>query len=190
MTPMTQTILKVCLLAVMVWGVYWNSFHNPFNFDDWHVIRQNPAVRGPEDIPSFFVDLSTFSLLPGNQDYRPLFLTSMALAWWVGGGTTLPFHLVSVTLHMGNVLLLFFLCRRLGAKESDPKGGLSSTENDWAAFLSAALFALHPLASESINYISSQAVPLAVFFYLLSLYCFLGVYGPPISASRLGHVRS
>lgn len=183
---LTKTWVHISILVVLVWGVYANSLHNPFNFDDWHVIPQNPAVRGPENIPSFFVDLSTFSLLPGNRDYRPVFLTSMALAWWVGNGATLPFHLMSVTLHMGNVLLLYFLCRRMGNQNISPSHKLSPSENQWAAWLAAGLFALHPLASESINYISSQSVPLSVFFYLLSFYLFLGVYGsrPLNSATR------
>jgi len=104
-------LLRLVLLAALVWGVYWNSLNNPFHFDDFHVIPENPAVRGISDIPSFFLDPTTFSILPGNRDYRPIFLTSMALSWWAGGGSTLPFHLVSVTIHMGNVLLLFFIFR-------------------------------------------------------------------------------
>jgi len=170
---LTNPFIQALILAVLVWATYWNSLHNPFEFDDWHVIPQNPAVRGPENIPSFFVDISTFSILPGNRDYRPLFLTSMALSWWVGGGDTLPFHIVSVGLHMGNVLLLFAILRVFLCRGGSSAGGLPSDQYSWVPFLSAALFALHPLASESVNYISTQAVPLTVFFYLLSFYGFL-----------------
>ena len=101
--------LRLAILAALVWLLYWGSLNNPFTFDDWHVVSQNPSVRGPSDIPSFFKNPATFSLLVGNRDYRPLFLTSMALCWSAGGGSTLPFHVVSVFLHMSNVLLLFLI---------------------------------------------------------------------------------
>ena len=158
------------LLVLVVWLVYWNSLRSPFQFDDWHVIPQNPSVRGPADIPSFFMDISTFSVLPDNRDYRPVFLTSMALAWWAGNGSTLPFHLVSVFLHTCTVILAFSVYRRTFFKEEPPD---SARYTDWAAWIGAALFALHPLASEPVNYISSQSVLLCALFYLLSFRLFL-----------------
>ena len=36
---------KPLILIAVVWGVYWNALHNPFAFDDWHYIKQNPSVR-------------------------------------------------------------------------------------------------------------------------------------------------
>ncbi|HIO21034.1 MAG TPA: tetratricopeptide repeat protein [Nitrospirales bacterium] len=168
---------KPLILILLVWIVYWNSLHNPFMFDDRHVIPENPSIRALHNIPSFFTDLSHFSILVGNRDYRPVFLTSMALCWWAGGGTVLPFHIVSIALHAANVLLLFLLCRRLFSRRSDPAHGLTATNVDWAALCSAALFALHPLASESVNYLSSQSVPLAACFYLTGFYLFHTVYG-------------
>jgi len=167
------TVLQVLVLAALVWAAYGNGLHGPFVFDDWHVIRDNPAVRGPADIPSFFVDTTKFSILKGNRDYRPLFLTSMALCWWAGGGKTLPFHLVSVTIHMVNVLLLFFVLRLMFSRWLDPVGGLSEWGRRWGAFIAAALFAVHPLATQSVNYISSQSVPMAALFYLLAFLLFL-----------------
>ena len=171
-----NTILRLALLAGLVWGVYLNSLTNPFHFDDLHVIPDNPAVRGISDIPSFFRDPTTFSILPGNRDYRPVFLTSMAISWSVGGGTVLPFHLVSVTVHMGNALLLFFIFRWFFSVVRGERG-YSSTRTDWAALAGAGIFALHPLATEPVNYISSQSVLLAAFFYLLSFYLFLKISG-------------
>ena len=171
-----QSFLKVAFLAALVWMLYWGSLHGPFTFDDWHVIPANPSVRGPSDIPSFFQDPATFSVLVGNRDYRPVFLTSMALCWSAGGGSTFPFHVVSVFLHMSNVLLLFFILRRCFASGRDRPGARAIPHGEWAALLAATLFAAHPLASESINYISSQSVPLTAVFYLLSFYLFCTVY--------------
>ena len=178
--------LQGVLLAVLVWLAYGNALHGPFVFDDFHVVPNNPAVRGPADIPSFFADPTTFSILPGNRDWRPIFLTSMALSWWVGGGSTLPFHVVSVTLHMGNVLLLYLILGRLLSRTRDPRGSLAASEGGWALLLPPAIFAVHPLATESVSYISAQSVLLAGFFCLLAFYLFLRVNGSeqPLSPPR------
>ena len=104
MAPDRGALAKAIILAGLVWAVYANSLTGPFAFDDWHVIPQNPSVHVLTNVPSFFVDVTQFSVLPENQDYRPVFLASMAFAWWLGEGSTLPFHLISVALHMGNVL--------------------------------------------------------------------------------------
>lgn len=184
--PRKSMILQLGLLAVLVWGVYANSLHNPFHFDDFHVISDNPAVRGISDIPSFFVDPTTFSILPGNRDYRPVFLTSMALSWWSGGGSTLPFHLVSVTIHMGNVFLLFFIFRWFFFIEGGPGKSFSRSQKEWAVTAGAGIFALHPLATEPVNYISSQSVLLAAFFYLLSFHLFLTIHGGDVSHPKVG----
>lgn len=180
---------RVLALALLVWAVYWTGLKNPFEFDDWHVIPQNPEVRGPADVPEFFTDVSKFSILPGNRDYRPLFLTSMALSWWVGGGSTLPFHLVSVSLHMGCVLLIFVILRRLLSRESAPSGGLEAEIAEQAALLAAALFAVHPLATEAVVYISSQSIPLTAFFYLLALGLFLSANADPGAPARRWPLR-
>ena len=171
-----RAVIACAVLAALVWTTYANSLEGPFTFDDWHVIPQNPAVRDPGNIPEFFQDISLFSILASNRDYRPLFMTSMTLCWWAGDGKYLPFHLTSIALHMAVVLLLFGVLRRLLRQESAHPGGLRPGSVDFAAWLGAALFAVHPLATESVVYISSQSVPLAACFLLLSFFLFLRVY--------------
>ena len=162
------TLIKTTILCCLVWLAYANSVHGPFAFDDWHVIPQNPSVRGPSDIPRFFTDVSAFSILSNNpnepNNYRPLFLTSMALSWWVGSGSPVPFHVVGITLHTGCVLLVFFILRRMLMTSEASAESFDEKEAGWVGFLGAALFAVHPLATEAVAYISSQSLPMAGFF--------------------------
>jgi Flp pilus assembly protein TadD len=65
-------------------------------------------------------------------------------------------HLLSVLLHAGNALLVFFLMRGLA-------GGLAS------AITVAFLFALHPLRVESVAWISELKDLLCAFFFLAAL---------------------
>ncbi|MEM7249917.1 MAG: tetratricopeptide repeat protein [Pseudomonadota bacterium] len=165
----SSTWLHVAILIAAVWLAYANSLTVPFEFDDWHVVTENPEIRSLSDIPEFFFDVSKFSILPGNRDYRPLFLTSMAVSWWLGDGSVVPFHIVSVLLHTINVLLVYAIARHLFVAHSAAKGKLPIG----AALVAALIFGLHPLATEAIVYISSQSVPLAAAFYLTAFYAFL-----------------
>lgn len=183
----TRFWIKIVMLVLVTWLVFARSINNPFEFDDWHVVPQNPAVHHLGNIPSFFVDTAHFSILPANRDYRPIFLTSMALCWNLGKGALWPFHAVSIATHGLTAVWLFLILRimfrRIGKNDD------SEAAAEWGAFAGALLFAVHPLTSESVVYISSQSVALTGFFYLLSFLLFITVYSrsesePPVKNAR------
>lgn len=186
MKTRTTRFAGCALLCGLVALAYSNALEGPFTFDDWHVISENPAVRGPADIPAFFSDPTRFSILEGNRDYRPIFLTSMALAWWIGDGSPVPFHLVSIALHMANTLLVFALVARLARLRGATRPPLERAAADRAGLVAAALFATHPLATESIDYISSQSVPWTALFYLTSVLLFVSTHAPAADGRRPG----
>ena len=77
-------ILAGILLVVGI--TYRNHFGNTFHFDDGHTIVRNPWIRDIHNIPRFFLDSRTFSILPPNRSYRPLLTTSLAIDYWLGNG--------------------------------------------------------------------------------------------------------
>ena len=148
------------LIGLITFGVYANSLHNPFHYDDLHSIVDNPHVRDIGRIPSFFVDPTAFSAEADNAMYRPLLLATFAINYAISGYEVYSYHLVALGLHLGCVLLLGAVARQLLADQ-------------YAAYFAAALFALHPINTEPINYISSRSEILASFFFLLGLYAYL-----------------
>jgi hypothetical protein len=70
------------LLAICI--AYANSFQNQFHFDDFHTIVDNPAIRSLRNIPRFFTDATTFSVLPANRTYRPVVSTLLAIDYALG----------------------------------------------------------------------------------------------------------
>jgi hypothetical protein len=68
-------LLGGALLLFTLLAAYANHFHNSFHFDDAHTIVNNASIRELKDIPLFFGDARSFSLLPSNQSYRPLVTT-------------------------------------------------------------------------------------------------------------------
>ncbi len=145
------------LLAIGL--VYSNSFQNEFHFDDFHTVVNNPAIRSLRNVPRFFTDATTFSVLPANRTYRPVVSTMLALDYWMGHGyAPLWFHVSTFVLFLGLVAVLFGLYRVLMDK-AEP-----GWEHVWLALLAAAWFGLHPAMAETVNYVIQRG----------DLYCTLG----------------
>jgi len=152
---------NILLLAVLlaVWGAYANSFQNGFHFDDSHTVVDNPAIRSLSNIPHFFNDTTTFSVLPANRTYRPIVSTTLALDYALGRGyTPLWFHLDTFLFFLAQITLLYALYLLLLDKIRP------ATSNLWPALFAAAWYGLHPAMAETVNYVIQRG----------DLYCTLG----------------
>ena len=146
-----KRLFPVPLLAGAVVAVYINSFQGVFQFDDYNVIVDRVGVH------------SWGAFLAGlPRGIRPLLKFTYTLNWTSGLGL-FGFHLVNVTLHAANAVMLFFLASRIV--------GPSATR--FAVLLPALLFAVHPVQTEAVTCISGRSVSLMAFFYLGSLLVYL-----------------
>jgi tetratricopeptide (TPR) repeat protein len=145
----------------MAIGVYLNALDNPFIYDDFFTVTGNPSIARSAD-PRW-----TLVYMP----FRPVINVSYAIDRALWGYRPFGFHVTSVLLHAGVSLLLFAFLRRLLAGERRAAGReLDSPGADtWAAFAGAALFAVHPIQSETAGYISSRSEILCALFILGSL---------------------
>ncbi|MEW6750771.1 MAG: tetratricopeptide repeat protein [Candidatus Latescibacterota bacterium] len=143
-------VLAAALLA------YGSSVSNPFHYDDFHSIVNNPYLRSLGNLPRFFVDPTLFSRDPAHAMYRPLLLASYAVSHALGGYQVWSWHAVSLLLHAGCSLLVAELGLVLLGQP--------------AAILAGLLFAVHPANSEAVNYLSSRSEILAALFVLLGLW--------------------
>ena len=148
-------------LPLLVVLIYWPSLHFPFQFDDYNVIVNNPAVHSVA---------AWWQSMPG---IRPLLKLSYALSWH-GAADPAAFRALNIALHALNALLVWRILTELARRRSLPAV---------VPLLAAALFALHPIQTEAVTYISSRSVTLMAFFYLLSLLSWL------LAARTAGHAR-
>lgn len=135
-----------CVIAVCI--VYANHWHNGFHFDDFHTVIDNPHIRSLDNLPKFFTDTATFSVLPANQTYRPLVSASLALDYALGNGyVPVWFHLGTFLIFLILLASMFVLCKEVLRRAG---GG----EYSWIpALLATAWFGLHPAMAETVNYI-------------------------------------
>jgi tetratricopeptide (TPR) repeat protein len=170
-------LLAICL-------TYANSFGNGFHFDDYHTINDNPAVRSLANVPKFFTDTTTFSVLPANRTYRPMVTTSLAFDYAMGHGyVPLWFHASTFVLFLLLVALLaewyaviFVAAESPGLKpgslqasnaEAKAPAYLEAKTTIYLGLVGAAWFGLHPAIAETVNYIIQRG----------DIYCTLGCVG-------------
>ena len=144
--------MAICVIGLLV---YHNSFGNSFHYDDSHSLVDNPHVRSLGNTLRFFYDPGTFSAMPQARMYRPVLLATYALNYAVGEYEPFGYHLINLVLHLVNAWLVWLLAHAL----------LNQRQG---ALLAALLFAVHPVLSEPVNYISSRSSLLATFFFILA----------------------
>jgi protein O-mannosyl-transferase len=114
---------------------------------------------------------------------RPVLLWTYALNNSLGKNKEFGFHLFNLMLHIGVTLLIFFLVLKTSSfhrsfnniQNKNPEE--SNPASIWIfPFITALIFSLHPLNTDSISYISSRSSVLATFFYLFSLYLFVNLF--------------
>ena len=139
------------ILVIAVLLAYFNALGGAFQFDDYNVIVNNPAVH------SFAAWADS---MPG---IRPLLKFSYALNWTLNAAP-FGFHLFNVVIHAINAVLVFRLLLSLSAAP-------------WAPLIGALLFALHPVQTEAVTYLSGRSVSLMALFYLASVLLWLRAPG-------------
>ncbi|WP_160115279.1 tetratricopeptide repeat protein [Bryocella elongata] len=157
--PHKFMLASMGLVLMMVLLVYAHSFDNGFHFDDFHTITDNPSIRSLSNVPSYFRDASTFSVLPANRTYRPIVSASLALDYHLGKGYQLFWFHLSTTIEF---LILVWLVSLLASglyKNTEPLPAAP-----WLAILASAWFGLHPAMAETVNYIIQRG----------DLFCTLG----------------
>jgi len=145
----------VLLLIFVVLMVYYPSLYAGVNSVDDVKMIAGIQNSGPFDLGRhFFPDTKRYY-------YRPLTTLTYLGDRDVWGMLASFMHLENIILHLGCTLLVFFITRRLMR--------IYNLHGQGIAFVSALLFALHPLASESVCWISGRTDLLAGLFLLLAL---------------------
>ena len=150
------TYLIVIFLIFASFIAYIRILGNGFvSFDDYRYIVENNHIKSginPESIKWAFSAV-VFS------NWHPLTWLSHMLDWSLFKDYAGGHHLISLLLHIGSVLFLFFFLNRM-------------TKNLWASAFAAALFSLHPLRVESVAWATERKDVLSMFFGLAALYAY------------------
>lgn len=138
------------LLATLV--AYANSLNGDFQFDDYNVIVDNARVHSLEAWWQHAIGI------------RPLLKLSYTLNWISGLGVS-GYHAVNLAIDCANAVLVYLLFKRFPASIANSAGNGPFV----AAFVAALLFALLPVQTEAVTYISGRSVSFMALFYLAGM---------------------
>jgi protein O-mannosyl-transferase len=157
LSPFFQRLILLAVIGL----VYGNTFLNSFHFDDLPSILEKPWIRGLDKIPQFLNKDSLFQ--------RPLVILSFNINYAISQFEVWSYHLFNMVLHALTTLLIYRFARKAldFMEEFSPKKNFT-----FLPFLAAIVFALHPLSTQSVTYISSRSGMLVTVFYLGSLILF------------------
>ena len=149
----------VCRQSFVAWDDDINVYHNPYlnpataanTLHFWTSTTLGPNATAYRPVVyTVYAQIAHFAVVPVRvNEFGPIALNP------------LPFHVVSLCIHIVNVLLVFGLLRRL------------IRGHDWAAGTGAALFAFHPVQTEAVAWVTGLTDLLGATFTLLALGLYL-----------------
>ncbi|MGZ8983579.1 MAG: tetratricopeptide repeat protein [Methylotenera sp.] len=165
-----KQIIAVLLFAVF--ATYVNTlFWGAFQFDDYNVIVNNPVVHSWH---AWWLDVG--------HGIRPLLKLSYTFDWTLGWGEA-GFHFTNLLIHGGNTILVWFLTnsflRQSGRFTSGAPSASTLSINTLSintlliSTITALLFAVHPIHTEAVTYISGRSSSLMTLFYLGGILCYM-----------------
>lgn len=143
---------QILLLVLICMGIYYPTvFNTTLAIDDVDMVQR--MVNGTISWQGLFSPRSSFY-------YRPLLILSFWVDMWLWDFQQ-TFSLVeNVLFHAANTVLIYLIAERyLAHQKRQPS----------LYFCAALIFAVHPLATESINWMSGRTDLLGTFFVLLSV---------------------
>ncbi len=162
--------LAVALLAI---AASINGIVNGFTYDDHYIVELNKVVHDLAHWYRAFGE-SYWPLDWGGDGYRPLTILMFKIEWALGRGSPMPFHATNILLYAIVSVLVWTVGRRLLPA--------------WAAFLVAALFAVHPVHVEAVANVVGQSELWVAVCLLAAIALYLGdrLRGPLRTRTALG----
>ncbi len=152
----TQLFLAMGGVFALCCAVYAQVLGFDFvRWDDGMLVYENPAIRAitPSTLAWIFTHFDP-------ELYIPLTFFSYQIDYLLGGIHPFIYHFTNLLLHAGNAALLLLLIERITGRMR-------------VAVLVALLFAIHPLNTEAVAWVSGRKDLLSLFFSLSSLLAFL-----------------
>jgi tetratricopeptide (TPR) repeat protein len=170
-----NVLLSGLAVAVIAFVVYANSIGNGFVWDDDVVIIANKTIRG--SVTGLFNAIDVSRETEMNPYYRPLTILTFLIEERLHGLKPAVMHLVNILLHAANAFLVYRLAVLI-------------IKNHQAALLAGLLFAVHPINTEPVNFVTARNNLLASLFSLSSFLIYFrgaskGIFLPVFAGALL-----
>jgi len=175
---LNSRLAAVVAILIVSCGAYLNALPGEFVYDDPTLIEQNPWLSSAQYLPDIFLSNAwAFEQIQSNY-YRPLLFVILMLDYHIFGLESWGYHLTNVLLHVGVSVLVFMVATILFKQGNrlDEEQGAAAWQTA-LPLIAALLFALHPIHTESVAWISGMTDVSFSLFYLLAFYLYIKAEG-------------
>lgn len=165
--PVAVIVLAGCL-------AYSNTLHHPFIFDDEQSVPENAQIRDLSDLRAVLSPPRETSVAG-----RPVVNLTFAVNYAIGGLHVAGYHVWNIATHVLAALLFFGVLRRTLARQA----GWLRDEATPLACAAAVLWAVHPLNTDAVDYITQRTELTMGALLLLTLYASLRALDSPRRAA-------
>ena len=169
-----RNIFSILIILSIAFLSYFNTFTNSFHFDDFKYIVNNEGLK--EDFQHVFLSYLCFPTchdILSNLSNRPIIFYTLLLNHSLGGFNVFGFHVVNLTVHIITCLLIFLFAKEILSINRFLKTSDQSKNKLNIPLISALLFAVHPMNTQVITYITGRTTSIAVCFYMASFLFFI-----------------
>jgi protein O-mannosyl-transferase len=166
-----KKIFAPLFLAAVVFAIYSPGLRNGFVWDDTALILRDPLIRSWRLVPEGFQHF-LFTDATASDFYRPIQRLAYTLDYAAFAFRPAGYHLTSVLFHLAATFALLLL-----ADELLRVFGIAEQKRRSIAFLATLAWAVHPVHTAAVVYVSGLADPLAATFGFLGLYSGIRSFG-------------
>jgi protein O-mannosyl-transferase len=157
-----------CVIVVVGFIVFANSLGNGFVLDDETLILGDKSITDLSNIPKYFTGEMGYHKVIAKY-YRPLISSSYAIDYAIWDYNPFGYHLTNVLINIVNSLLVFkfllILFQRKNVKDSK--------KNILYILTGALIFAVHPVHTEVVAWVSGRGDLLFFTFYIAAFINYL-----------------
>jgi tetratricopeptide (TPR) repeat protein len=155
-------VIGLSLIALVIVCTYASTLTSPFIFDDEYNIKNNLYIRLKQISPDTLHEAAFDSPLP----HRPFANIGFALNYYLHGENVVGYHTVNILIHLLSTIFLFSLAK---ATLTTRAFSLSPNTISIIALLSAFLWSINPIQTQSVSYIVQRMNSQASMFFVLSM---------------------
>lgn len=154
--------IHLILISLLTLIIYSNVIDGKFLFDDEHFILRNVYITDWKYIKNIFFSNITSGAGLKDNFYRPLSPFIWLIINKIFGLNNKVFHLVNILCHIVNSILIYLIILKIFNIQT-------------VSFLGSLFFALHPVNTEAVSYISGLGDLLSFIFVLLCIYIYISL---------------